>query len=130
MQSRPERQAIIRAGLLVTALTLLVPDAALQAEPVMLQTSQPIEAADGLLRSQGWMPDGDPDLDSFDRELSGNGLSSLRSCSGTGAGFCRYDYRRGRDHLEVITVPSRDGDGLVHHWQLDGLQPAPPAGRP
>ena len=130
MQSRPERQATIRAGMLFTALTLLVAGAALQAEPVTLQTSQPIETADRLLRSQGWKPDGAPDLDSFDRELSGNGLSSLRSCSGTGAGFCRYDYQRGSERLEVITVPSRDGDGLVHHWQLHGLKPDPPAGRP
>ena len=83
-----------------------------------LSPRQPIERADQHLRDQGWQPDGDPNLDSFDRELSGNGLASLRSCSGTGAGFCRYDYRRGRQQLEVITVPSADGDGLVHHWQL------------
>ena len=130
MQSRPERQPRTRAALLFTAVTLLIASAGLQAKPVTLQTNQPIETADGLLRSQGWKPDGDPDLDSFDRELSGNGLSSLRSCSGTGAGFCRYDYQRGNEHLEVITVPSRDGDGLVHHWQLHGLQPGPPASTP
>ena len=88
------------------------------ADPLSLSQSLPIERADRTLRDQGWQPDGDPSLDSFDRELSGNGLASLRSCSGTGAGFCRYDYRRGRQQLEVITVPSADGDGLVHHWQL------------
>lgn len=121
MPSRPNRQAALRAGLLLVAASmLLVARADLQAEPVGLQAHQAIETADSLLRSQGWMPDGDPAVDSFDRELSGNSLSSLRSCSGTGAGFCRYDYQRGRNHLEVITVPNRDGDGIVHHWQLAG----------
>lgn len=96
------------------------------AEPPRLSLNQPIERVDRTLRSQGWHADGDPDLASFDRELAANGLASLRSCSGTGAGFCRYDYRRGRQRLEVITVPSADGDGLVHHWQLRDGEADPP----
>ena len=130
MPTRPEHQAPARAGLLPAAIALVLAGAALQAEPVTLQTQQPIESADRLLRSQGWQPNGDPQLDSFDRELSGNGLASLRSCSGTGVGFCRYDYRRGSEQLEVITVPSSDGDGLVHHWQQDGSSSAAPNGSP
>ena len=130
MPTSPEPQARARAGLLLTALALVVAGARLQAEPVGLQANQPIENADRLLRSQGWQADGDPQLESFDRELSGNGLSSLRSCSGTGAGFCRYEYRRGREQLEVITVPSRDGDGLVHHWQLATPGSSPATGKP
>jgi hypothetical protein len=85
-----------------------------------LKLQEPIERLDLRLRQQGWKPDGDPALESLDRELAGNDLASLRSCSGTGAGFCRYDYRRGRQQLNVITVPNRNGDGEVHHWQLDG----------
>jgi hypothetical protein len=87
---------------------------------------EPIERLDQRLRQQGWRPDGDPALDSLDRELAGNDLTSLRSCSGTGAGFCRYDYRRGHQQLSVITVPNRNGDGVVHHWQLNGHQAQPP----
>ena len=119
MPSRPERVVGARRGMAGIALAVMVAWAAnLQAKPLPLQSRQPIESADRLLRSQGWRPDGEPQIESFDRELSGNGLSSLRSCAGTGAGFCRYDYRRGSAQLQVITVPSRDGDGLVHHWQL------------
>ena len=89
------------------------------AATLAIRARQPIEQADQTLQAQGWRPDGDPALETYDRELSGNGLASLRGCSGTGAGFCRYDYRRGRERLQVITVPSQDGDGLVHQWQLE-----------
>ena len=130
MQPPPDHQPAVGALLLFTAVTMLLGGAGLKSDPALLKTGQQIESADALLRSQGWTADGAPYLDSFDRELSGNGLSSLRSCSGTGAGYCRYDYRRGREHLEVITVPSRDGDGLVHHWRLDRLEAAHPASRP
>lgn len=93
--------------------------------PSLLQR-EPIEQLDQRLRGQGWRADGDPALDSYDRELAGNDLASLRSCSGTGAGFCRYDYRRGPQQLSVITIPNTNGDGLVHHWQLDGSSASRP----
>jgi hypothetical protein len=83
-----------------------------------LTSREPIEQADRQLRRAGWQADGDPLIDNFDRELSGNELSSLRSCSGTGVGFCRYLYRRGSEHLELITVPSSEGSGRLHHWRL------------
>jgi len=110
-------QAVLPLCVLASAVALLAA-AGPRASPLQLAAQQPIEQADRQLRQQGWQPDGAPQLDSYDRELSGNELSSLSSCSGTGAGFCRYDYQRGRQHLEVITVPGRDGDGLVHHWRL------------
>ena len=118
MHARP----FLIAGLPALALAVLGAITGLAGPPLLpLSVQQPIEHADGALRQQGWQADGDPTLDSFDRELSGNDLSSLRHCAGTGAGFCRYDYRKGEQRLEVITVPGRDGDGLVHHWQvLDG----------
>ena len=91
-----------------------------QAQPpaTLLSVREAIEAADQRLQQQGWRPISTPPAESFDRELSGNGLISLRACSGTGMGYCRYDYRRGQDQLEVITVPSSDGDGQVVRWSL------------
>jgi hypothetical protein len=91
-----------------------------QAQPpaTLLSVREPIEAADQRLQQQGWRPISTPPAESFDRELSGNGLISLRACSGTGMGYCRYDYRRGDHQLEVITVPSSDGDGQVVRWSL------------
>jgi hypothetical protein len=91
-----------------------------QAQPpaTLLTVREPIETADHRLQQQGWQPISTPPAESFDRELSGNGLISLRACSGTGMGYCRYDYRRGQEQLEVITVPSSDGDGQVVRWSL------------
>ena len=110
---RPIRWVALLAGAMLSALGLIA------AAPLPLAANQRIERVDVQLRRQGWQPHGDPLVESLDRELAGSDLSSLRSCSGTGAGFCRYDYRRGRQHLQVITVPGRDGDGLVHHWLLE-----------
>jgi hypothetical protein len=84
----------------------------------LLQLREPIEAADARLRRQGWQPELEPPAESFDRELSGNELGSLRACSGTGLGYCRYDYRRGSNRLQVITVPDSNGDGQVVRWTL------------
>jgi hypothetical protein len=110
---RPIRWVALLAGAMLSALGLIA------AAPLPLAANQRIERVDVQLRRQGWQPHGDPLVESLDRGLAGSDLSSLRSCSGTGAGFCRYDYRRGRQHLQVITVPGRDGDGLVHHWLLE-----------
>ena len=55
----------------------------------------------------------------METELSGLKLISLSSCSGTGVGFCRYDYRRGQQHLSIVTIPSDPGStsvGLVERW--------------
>ena len=92
--------------------------------PIPLQAQQPIQAADARLREQGWRPDPAQRLSAFERELAGNALPSLAACSGTGPGFCRYDYRRGPQRLLVITVPGPQarggaGDGRVLRWQLE-----------
>lgn len=119
-QRRPlQRTALLAAllvGLLGAGLSRLASGVP-RGEAPALKPREPIEQADRQLRRSGWQADGDPLIDSFDRELSGNDLSSLRSCSGTGVGFCRYLYRRGGEHLELITVPSADGSGLLHHWR-------------
>ena len=92
--------------------------------PPPLQAQQPIQAADARLREQGWRPDAEHSPSDFERELAGNGLASLAACSGTGQGFCRYDYRRGPQRLLLITVPGPRasggaGDGRVLRWQLE-----------
>ncbi len=92
--------------------------------PLPLQANQPILAADVRLRQQGWRPGSEQTPSAFERELAGNALASLAACSGTGAGFCRYDYRRGPQRLVLITVPGAQaragvGDGRVLRWQLE-----------
>lgn len=92
--------------------------------PLPLQAQQPVQAADARLRQQGWRPDAEQSPSAFERELAGNGLASLAACSGTGPGFCRYDYRRGPQRLQLITVPGPQarggaGDGRVLRWQLE-----------
>ena len=104
-------------GALVLLLTALaIPMRGVQPQVLQLKPNQPILSADAQLKAQGWEPAGDPALQEFERDLAGNRLLSLSGCSGTGAGFCRYDYRRGNQWLEVITVAGPDGHGLVQRW--------------
>ena len=107
-------------GPLITLLTLTALPPGLRpapAEPALpLSRDQPIETADARLRSAGWQPAGEPGLQPFERQLAGNDLSSLSGCSGTGAGFCRYDYRRGKRQLAVVTSAGSDGRGRVLRW--------------
>ena len=105
-------------GALALLLTpLAIPMLGVQPQVIQLKPNQPIHSADSHLKALGWRPAGDPNLQPFERDLAGNQLTSLSGCSGTGAGFCRYDYRRGRQRLEVITVAGPDGNGLVQRWQ-------------
>jgi hypothetical protein len=107
-----------RLGALVLLLTpLAIPMPGVRPQVIQLKPNQTIHSADAQLKAQGWRPAGDPGLQPFERELAGNQLPSLSDCSGTGAGFCRYDYRRGRQRLEVITVAGPGGTGLVQRWQ-------------
>ena len=84
---------------------------------VPLQQDEPIRQAHARLQQQGWQPAADGTASALDRDLAGNDLQSLSACSGTGAGFCRYDYRRGELRLELITVPGADGEGRVLRWR-------------
>ncbi len=86
------------------------------AQEVSLVRQQPIEQADASLRTQGWLPAEALTPESMDRQLAGNRLQSLSACSGTGQGFCRYDYQRGVETLAVITVPGPTAHGLVLQW--------------
>lgn len=85
-------------------------------EPPALSVNEPITQVDARLVSAGWAPHPEQEPLPLERNLAGNNLASLSACSGTGQGFCRYDYRRGNEHLAVVTVPRATGGGLVHNW--------------
>ena len=86
------------------------------ASPLYLVLQEPITQADARLLAEGWMPKPDRQALPFERKLAGNHLASLSACSGTGMGFCRYDYQRGKQTLAVVTVPDASGAGVVHSW--------------
>lgn len=88
------------------------PDA--PSSPPLLEVQEPVTQVDARLLAAGWRPKPDRQPLPFERELAGNQLASLSSCSGTGMGFCRYDYQRGKQSLMVVTVPGASGAGVVH----------------
>jgi len=79
--------------------------------PVPNIYGMPITKARKLLEKSGWDPVGNGD--GADREdpreaaLAEAGVKEVASCSGTGFGFCSYDYKRPEAALAVTTV----GDG-------------------
>jgi len=88
---------------------------------IQLQVGQPIRAADASLLASGWLPKPDPAIEAIEQNSSGPTLPALSSCSGTGIGFCRYDYARDRQRLSVVTVPapSSEVSGLVERWWIE-----------
>ena len=105
------------AGLAALALTQSVRSgAALSSSPPTLVVQEPIARAHARLQAEGWAANPERQPLPFERERAGNQLASLSGCSGTGMGFCRYDYKRGRQGLAVVTVPGADREGLVHSW--------------
>ena len=105
------------AGLAAVVLSQAVrsgPDA--PASPSLLVVQEPVTQADARLLAAGWTAKPDRQPLPFERELAGNHLASLSACSGTGMGFCRYDYQRGIQTLAVVTVPVVNGEGVVHSW--------------
>jgi len=88
-----------------------------------LKQGQSILHADQTLTASGWEPDPEDQAQPFDYVLAGNSLSSLASCSGTGAGFCRYDYQLNDQKLVVVTIPAsrRDRAGRVYRWWMESL---------
>jgi hypothetical protein len=89
---------------------------------VRLQVGQSIRAADASLLASGWLPQPDQTIEGPEQDNpSGPALPALSACSGTGVGFCRYDYARDRQRLSVVTVPSPSADvsGLVQRWWID-----------
>ena len=67
----------------------------------------PIGEARQSLAAHGWEPDtteASEPLDSRSAELAENGLPEVTSCSGTGFGFCNFEYASAAAGLSVITV--------------------------
>ncbi|MEN9766153.1 hypothetical protein [Vulcanococcus sp.] len=107
-------------ALLLSLLTVVITasQAALSADQPQLIPKEPIQRADQRLRGQGWQPAQGLNPDPLERHLAGNQLASLSACSGTGQGFCRYDYQRGGMSLAVVTIPGPNAEGLVQSWSL------------
>ena len=88
-----------------------------------LKAGQSILHADQTLTASGWQPAPEDRAQPFEYALAGNSLSSLASCSGTGVGFCRYDYRLNNQKLVVVTIPANHPDhaGRVYRWWMESL---------
>ena len=91
--------------------------------PPELQEGQSILVADQTLTSTGWNPAPVGQVQTVEQKLAGNQLSSLASCSGTGVGYCRYDYQRSNKRLVVVTVPASRPDqaARVARWWMESL---------
>ena len=84
-----------------------------------LQTDQSILEAHQQLIAAGWQPAATQTPSERERQWAAVTLSSLSSCSGSGAGFCWFDYQRQEQRLSVVTVPSKPGKasiGRVNRW--------------
>ena len=84
-----------------------------------LSARQTILEANRLLIADGWRPAPEKTPTPEERRLSSVALESLSTCSGTGVGYCRFDYRRDLQRLSVVTVPSDPGRpsvGRVDRW--------------
>ncbi|MBV2352551.1 hypothetical protein KUL97_12610 [Synechococcus sp. HK05] len=106
----------LSAAVAALALTQAVRSGGDSAEAPALAVNEPITVVNAHLLAAGWSPQPEQEPLLFERERAGNNLASLSACSGTGMGFCRYDYRRGHQQLAVVTTPGSTGDGVVHSW--------------
>lgn len=109
----------INSIVIVLGLSLVGHGAIAEESYLPLAMGQPIVEANSALIAQGWRPYSEQVPQNFDIKLSGLNLPSLRSCSATGMGFCRYDYRRNGQYLSVVTIPSATGrlsSGIVERW--------------
>ena len=92
--------------------------AAADVDPPLSQRQTILEAHRTLLAA-GWSPAPAQQPSAQERLWSAVALPSLSACSGTGVGFCRFDYRREQQRLSVVTVPSNPGQpsvGRVERW--------------
>ena len=84
-----------------------------------LSQRQTILEADRHLLADGWRPSPQQNPSDAEREWAAVTLNSLTACSGTGVGYCRFDYKRDDQRLSVVTVPSKPGQasvGRVERW--------------
>ena len=98
---------------------LFFPVTTVASQQLPLSPQQSIVEANRTLLVARWRPAPDQEPSPDERYWSGVTLKSLSSCSGTGEGFCRFDYQREGQTLSVVTVPSRPGQasvGRVVQW--------------
>ncbi len=69
-----------------------------------LSARQTILEANRHLIANGWRPAPERTPTPEERRLSSVALESLSTCSGTGVGFCRFDYRRDLQRLSVVSA--------------------------
>lgn len=72
---------------------------------------RPINQARALLLRQGWSPAPPASRDGYDsrvEDLVRRGVPEVEDCSGTGFGFCAYNYRGPGGTLSVTTVGDND----------------------
>ena len=84
-----------------------------------LNQRQTILEANRYLIADGWRPAPQQTPSLQERAIASVSLASLSACSGSGVGFCRYDYVREQQTLSVVTVPSDPGKpsvGRVERW--------------
>ncbi|WP_413440686.1 hypothetical protein [Synechococcus sp. MIT S1220] len=84
-----------------------------------LNQRQTILEANRYLIADGWRPAPQQTPSPQERAIASVSLASLSACSGSGVGFCRYDYVREQQTLSVVTVPSDPGKpsvGRVERW--------------
>ena len=93
-----------------------------------LSAGQPILEADAVLLASGWRPSPQHHPLALDQQRAGVPLSSLSACSGTGQGYCRFDYHRNGRQLSVVTIPSLERSphsnllgGVVKRWWVETL---------
>jgi hypothetical protein len=76
----------------------------------------PIGKARARLIAAGWEPVNHgaaaDRTDSREQELAEKGVTEVESCSGTGFGFCAFDYKRAGATLSVITVGDGEDPGV------------------
>lgn len=114
----PQQLALlIAAAVIAVGLAQTVRSGSEEARPLPeLAEDTPIEQVNQLLLAEGWQPQPEQTPLPMERQLAHNQLTSLSACSGTGLGYCRYDYQRGQQRFAVVTVPDRHGNGRVIRW--------------
>ena len=114
------RWLLVFSGLIMSGIWV---DLKAEQRPPELQAGQSILVVDQTLTSTGWNPAPEGQVQTFEQRLAGNQLSSLASCSGTGDGYCRYDYQRSNKRLVVVTVPAPQPNqaGRVARWWMESV---------
>ena len=101
--------SMARCVVLSLVLPWLVGGSALARPEPQLSARQTILEANRHLIADGWRPAPEKKPTPQERRWASVALESLSACSGTGVGFCRFDYRRDLQRLSVVTVPSEPG---------------------